>query len=89
MATVENVEVKAPVEGRMKEVLTPEALEFVARLHREFNPKREELLRKRADRQRGLESGEMPGFLEETRSVRERSRARSPGPRSTPRAASF
>src|SRR5438105_15380951 len=71
MATVKNVEVKAPVEGRMKEVLTPEALEFVARLQREFNATRERLLGGRQERQRRIDAGEMPGFLEETRSVRE------------------
>src|ERR671931_1189942 len=65
MATVKNVEVKAPVEGRMNEVLTPEALEFVARLHREFDPTRRQLLQKRAERQRRLDAGEMPDFLEE------------------------
>jgi malate synthase len=71
MATVKNVDVKAPVEGRMKEVLSPDALEFVAKLQREFNPRREELLGRRHERQRRLDAGEMPGFLEETRSVRD------------------
>jgi malate synthase len=71
MATVKNVEVKAPAEGRMSEVLTPDALEFVAKLQREFNPRRKELLQKRSERQKRLDAGEMPGFLEETRNVRE------------------
>jgi malate synthase len=71
MATVKNVEIKAPVEGRMREVLTPEALEFVARLQREFDPVRQELLRRRQERQRRIDAGDMPGFLEETRSIRE------------------
>jgi len=52
-------------------VLTDEALAFVARLHREFNPTREALLRARVDRQRELESGASPGFLGNTTSVRE------------------
>jgi malate synthase len=52
-------------------VLTPEAMEFVGRLHREFDPRRRELLARRAERQRALDAGERPAFLEETRHVRE------------------
>jgi malate synthase len=52
-------------------VLTAQALEFVARLHREFDPTRRALLRRREERQEAFHSGELPGFLESTRSVRE------------------
>ncbi|TML45435.1 MAG: malate synthase A, partial [Actinobacteria bacterium] len=52
-------------------VLTPEALELVAALEREFAGRREELLRARAERQQRILAGELPGFLEETRAVRE------------------
>jgi malate synthase len=52
-------------------VLTPGALELVAELERELGPRREELLRARADRQERILAGELPDFLEETRSVRE------------------
>jgi malate synthase len=45
------------------EVLTPEALGFVAQLHRSFNPERSRLLRDRARRQERLDAGEMPDFL--------------------------
>ncbi len=65
------VEIRGPVEGRFAEILSPQALEFVARLQREFNPTREALLRKRAERQARLDAGEMPDFLAETRRVRE------------------
>src|SRR5438105_6754303 len=71
MAAIKNVELKAPVDGRMREVLTPDALEFVARLQREFNSTRERLLSQRQQRQQRLDSGEMPDFLEDTRSIRE------------------
>ncbi len=54
-----------------RRVLTEDALAFVARLHREFNPTREVLLRARADRQRELDSGTSPGFLGATVSIRE------------------
>jgi malate synthase len=66
-----SVEVHAPVEGRFAEVLTREALEFVAELHTEFNPRREELLARRAERVARWNSGELPDFLTETREVRE------------------
>ena len=70
-ATVEGVEVRGPEVDGAEEVLTPEALEFVAALHREFNPVRDELLRARSEAQARRDSGELPDFLEETRSVRE------------------
>jgi malate synthase len=52
-------------------VLTPEALAFVASLQREFNTTRQELLAARAERQESIAAGELPDFLEATRSVRE------------------
>src|SRR4051812_22672266 len=51
-------------------VLTPEAVELVAGLHRRFNPRRLELLRKRQERQVLIESGALPDFLQETDGVR-------------------
>ncbi len=45
------------------EVLTPEALGFVAQLHRSFNAERERLLLDRHRRQARLDAGEMPEFL--------------------------
>src|SRR5947209_6311977 len=71
MATSETLEVLGPVEGRARELVTPDAFEFAARLHREFNGRREELLGRRQERQARIEAGEMPSFLEETRHVRE------------------
>lgn len=51
-------------------VLTPEALEFVRRLHDEFNPTREQLLEARTARHQRIQQGERLGFLAETESVR-------------------
>jgi len=68
---VEGVDVRGPVSGRQEEILTAEALAFVAELQRRFNPRREELLRAREERQRRIEAGETPAFLAETREVRE------------------
>ena len=47
----------------LEEVLTPEALDFVAQLHRSFNPERLKLLEDRARRQERLDAGETPDFL--------------------------
>ena len=44
------------------EILTPDALEFVAQLHRRFNPERITLLQDRARRQARLDAGELPDF---------------------------
>jgi malate synthase len=73
MATVDvqGVEIHGPVEGRAAEVLTPEAVDFVATLQRKFDPVRQELLRARAERQERFDAGEMLDFLPETREVRE------------------
>jgi malate synthase len=68
---VEGVELRAPVEGRGPEVITSDALEFVAELQRRFNPTRVELLQRRVDRQGRLDAGELPDFLAETREIRE------------------
>jgi malate synthase len=45
------------------EVLTPEALDFAAQLHRSFNPERQRLLQDRGRRQARLDAGELPDFL--------------------------
>src|SRR3954454_1588677 len=68
---VKGLEIHAPVSGRMEEVLTPEALEFVAGLHREFEPTRQDLLRRRAERMAELQAGGTLDFLDETREVRD------------------
>src|SRR2546422_8449334 len=66
-----DVEVRAPRDARFDEILTSEALEFVARLARGFEARRRELLRARADRQRDFDAGAFPTFLESTAQVRD------------------
>lgn len=67
----EGIEVIGPVEGDFPEILTTEALRFVADLQRCFNPERERLLRARAIRQDRLDHGELPAFLPETQNIRD------------------
>ncbi|HEY4025139.1 MAG TPA: malate synthase A [Candidatus Dormibacteraeota bacterium] len=71
MIQVEGVDVRGPVVGRQEEILTSEALAFVAELHRRFDARRQELLRARDERQARIEAGETPTFLPETREIRE------------------
>lgn len=61
----------SPVAAGHERILTPEALEFLAVLHREFNPRRLELLQARRERQKALDAGQLPDFLSETRGIRE------------------
>jgi malate synthase len=63
MARTEQVELKGPVEGPARDVLTPRALDFVAGLQREFGERRLELLRLRDTRQARLDEGELPQFV--------------------------
>jgi malate synthase len=53
------------------EILSSEALAFVARLQRELGPTRAELLGRRQHRQAELDAGKLPDFLPETKHVRE------------------
>ena len=69
--TPQGVEIHAPVSPEFEEILTPDALEFVAQLHRKFNPRRLELLDARTERQKEFDAGELPDFLPETKSIRE------------------
>ena len=71
ISSAAGVEVRGPYLARFEDVLTRPALEFVARLHREFDPTRQALLRARQERQARLDAGELPEFPPETRPIRE------------------
>ena len=63
------------------EILTPEALAFVADLHRAFEPRRRQLLAARAARQMEFDAGRLPDFLPETRKIRESDWTIAPQPK--------
>jgi malate synthase len=71
MTTVARAEIAAAAAPRQDEVLTPEAIEFVAELEHRFGTRRRELLEARTERQERIDAGELPDFLPETREVRE------------------
>ena len=64
------IEVTGSISSEFAEILTPEALNFVAKLARAFEGRREELLRRRAARQAELDAGKLPAFLPETAQLR-------------------
>ncbi len=68
---MKSIEVRAPVEGRQHEVLTGEALEFVAALQREFGTTRDTLLTARRRRQAALDGNGTLDFLPSTKHIRE------------------
>src|SRR2546425_265433 len=65
------IAIAGPDVARAHEVLTPEALDFVAKLQRELGPRRRALLEARQERWQRLRAGQLPDFLAETRDVRE------------------
>lgn len=66
-----NFELLAPLQAGFEEILTPEAVSFLAELHQRFNARRLELLQKRLQRQHELDKGILPGFLPSTKAIRE------------------
>lgn len=57
---------KAAWSEKAQQILTFEALEFIAALHRRLGKKRLELLAQRKERQAAFDRGELPGYLDST-----------------------
>lgn len=75
MASVETllqgVTISGPIEEHQRKILTPQALSFVALLHRSFNQTRKNLLERRQLRQAEIDRGVLPDFLPETKHIRD------------------
>jgi malate synthase len=69
--TPPNIEVSGAFREDFAEVLTPDALAFVGRLHQRFDARRRQLLALRHEKQRRWDAGELPDFLPETHHIRE------------------
>ena len=67
---VPGVEVRGEWREGYEVVLTEESLGLLARLQREFGPRRQELLELRGRRDAELRDGALPDFLAETAAVR-------------------
>jgi malate synthase len=68
--SLDGIEITEPVTPEFAEILTPDAMHFVATLIRAFADRREELLQRRAQRQEELNAGKLPDFLPETEHIR-------------------
>ena len=62
----QGVQITGPILPGYESVLTHDALALVAKLHRAFEARRQELLAARVARQARIDAGEMPDFLPET-----------------------
>src|SRR5258706_12712039 len=72
VAEAQDVSITGRISAEFSQILTPAALDFVAKLHRRFEPRRQELLARRAARQKEFDAGAAPDFLPETKAIRER-----------------
>jgi len=63
-------EIKGKLSEGFDEILTDDALEFISKLHRYFNPIRKKLLENRKSRQLELDRGVKPDFLSDTEFIR-------------------
>jgi malate synthase len=71
MATTnQGVHITGKATPEYSEILTPQAVGFIAKLEREFRERRDVLLKQRTRRQLEIDSGHLPAFLAETESVR-------------------
>jgi malate synthase len=64
------IEITAPTSAAGAEILTEQALDFIAGLARQFDGRRRGLLAQRQVRQAELDAGRMPDFLPETAEIR-------------------
>src|SRR5438445_302354 len=76
-----DISVLGRVSAEFAEILTGEALDFIANLHRHFEPRRQDLLARRAARQKEFDRGALPDFLPDTREIREREWRVAPQPK--------
>jgi malate synthase len=74
------IEIKAPLHDGYDQVLTDDALAFLAALHERFDDRRVELLERRAQRRARLAAGEMLDFLPDTQEIRESDWQVAPAP---------
>ncbi|RMF68442.1 MAG: malate synthase A, partial [Calditrichaeota bacterium] len=68
---LDGIQILGPVRPGYEEILTPDALRFVAALQREFGAERAALLQRRQQKQAEIDAGRFPDFLAGTRSVRD------------------
>src|SRR5207247_1439647 len=65
------IEIKPAIDSSTAQLLTMDAMSFLMKLVREFEPTRAKLLARRVERQQEIDAGAMPDFLAATKSIRE------------------
>jgi malate synthase len=65
------VQIRGEITPAFAEILTPEALAFLAKLQRSLGSQREECLQHRSERQAAFDRGEILDFLPETKQIRD------------------
>src|SRR5438093_9514691 len=71
MAKTADIDIRGPKVARSDQILTPSAIEFLGRLHKEFEPRRRELLDRRAEIQEQILNGQqLPAFPGYTKKIR-------------------
>src|SRR4029453_8243971 len=68
--TINGITLTAQPICRQNEVLTPDALEFIGKLHRATADRRQELMQARHARRNQISSGQDPRFLQQTEGIR-------------------
>jgi len=68
---LQGVAVLGKVDDVHRKILTPDALAFLALLHRSFDTTRRALLERRKQRQADIDRGQLPDFLPETKHIRD------------------
>jgi malate synthase len=76
-----SVALSGRVTTEFAEILSPDALKFVAKLHRRFESRRQELLARRVARQKEFDRGALPDFLAETKKIRDAEWVIAPQPK--------
>jgi malate synthase len=77
---LEHIHFTGTIIPEFAEILTPEAINFVATLARAFSERRESLLHMRVRRQAEIYAGKIPDFLPETKHIRTSDWTISPEP---------
>ncbi len=66
-----NIEIKGVIKDNYNDILTKDALNFISKLHNNFNGRRIDLLKDRINIQSDINNGKMPDFLPDTKSIRD------------------
>ena len=65
------IDIRGEIRPEYQSILTPDAIDFLAGLAREFTARRDDLLEAREKRQADIDAGNLPDFLRETAAIRD------------------